>query len=77
MSPFVHPDTHVNIHVVYASFFHYQSDERQIFQVGSLRSEQLFGNEVRLVRWESLYNNHKVVGFNSNTAIYNVLLPNV
>lgn len=55
MSPFVHPDAHTNIHMVYDSFFHYQSDELQILQVGSLRGEQLFGNEVSLVCWKSLY----------------------
>lgn len=53
--PFIQPDTHTNIHIVYNSFFHYQSDELQILQVGSLRGKQLFGNEVSLVRWKSLY----------------------
>lgn len=37
------------------SFIHYQSDELQILQVGSLRGEQLFGNEVSLVRRKPLY----------------------
>lgn len=53
--PFVHSDTHTNIRTVYDSFIHYQSDELQILQVGSLRGEQLFGNEVSLVRRKPLY----------------------
>lgn len=57
--PFVHSDTRTNIQTDYDLFFHYQSDELQIFQVGSLRSEQLFGNEVSLVRRKSLQQNHK------------------